>query len=77
LDIYNFIFIQMDMETVMDQFVKVMKALSDANRVMIIKMLRHKTLCVCEIQKALDISQGRYLQGMRKRYERVRFAILL
>jgi ArsR family transcriptional regulator, arsenate/arsenite/antimonite-responsive transcriptional repressor len=45
------------METTMDQFIKVMKALSDPNRLMIIKMLQHKTMCVCEIQKALDIPQ--------------------
>jgi ArsR family transcriptional regulator len=38
-------------------FIRVMKALSDPNRVKIIKMLQHKTLCVCEIQSALQISQ--------------------
>ena len=41
----------------MDQFVKVMKALSDTSRLKIIKMLQHKPMCVCEIQKALDIPQ--------------------
>ncbi len=41
----------------MDQFIKVMKALSDPSRLKIIKMLQHKPLCVCEIQKALDIPQ--------------------
>ena len=41
----------------MDNFVKIMKALSDKNRVKIIKMLQHKTMCVCEIQTALQISQ--------------------
>ena len=45
------------METIMDQFVKVMKALSDPSRLKIIKMLQHKPMCVCEIQKALDIPQ--------------------
>jgi ArsR family transcriptional regulator len=34
-----------------------MKALSDPNRVKIIKMLQHKTMCVCEMQSALQISQ--------------------
>ena len=34
-----------------------MKALSDPNRVKIIKMLQQKKLCVCEIQNALQISQ--------------------
>jgi ArsR family transcriptional regulator, arsenate/arsenite/antimonite-responsive transcriptional repressor len=36
----------------MDQFIKVMKALSDPNRLEIFKMLRHKTMGVREIQKA-------------------------
>ena len=34
-----------------------MKALSDSNRVKIVKMLQRKSLCVCEIQAALGISQ--------------------
>ena len=34
-----------------------MKALSDPNRVKIIKMLQQKNLCVCEMQNALGISQ--------------------
>jgi ArsR family transcriptional regulator len=38
-------------------FVKVMKALSDPNRVKIIKMLQHKKMCVCEMQAALQIAQ--------------------
>jgi len=38
-------------------FIKVIKALSDPNRIKIIKMLQHKTMCVCEIQAALQISQ--------------------
>jgi ArsR family transcriptional regulator len=38
-------------------FVNVMKALSDANRVKILKMLLHRPLCVCEIQAALGIAQ--------------------
>jgi ArsR family transcriptional regulator len=41
----------------MQDFIKVMKALSDPNRVKIIKMLQHRTLCVCEIQAALGIAQ--------------------
>ena len=41
----------------MKAFVKVMKALSDPNRVKIIKMLQHRKLCVCEIQALLQISQ--------------------
>lgn len=42
----------------MKNFVKVMKALSDPNRVKIIKMLQHKMMCVCEMKEALQISQS-------------------
>ena len=41
----------------MKAFTKVMKALSDPNRVKIIKMLQRKVMCVCEIQAALEITQ--------------------
>jgi len=41
----------------MHEFTGVMKALSDPNRVKIIKMLQHKELCVCEIQALLGIAQ--------------------
>lgn len=41
----------------MKDFLKVMKALSDPNRVKILKMLQHKIMCVCEMQAALQISQ--------------------
>ena len=41
----------------MKAFIKVMKALSDPNRVKILKLLQEKEMCVCEIQGALDISQ--------------------
>jgi ArsR family transcriptional regulator len=41
----------------MKSFIKVMKALSDPNRVRIIKLLQQKVLCVCEIQGLLGISQ--------------------
>jgi len=39
-------------------FIKVMKALSDPNRVKIVKMLQHKRMCVCELQQALRIAQS-------------------
>ncbi len=42
----------------MKAFIKVMKALSDPNRVKIVKMLQHKRMCVCEIQEALNIAQS-------------------
>jgi ArsR family transcriptional regulator len=41
----------------MKDFIKVMKALADPNRVKIIKMLQHKTMCVCEMREALQVSQ--------------------
>lgn len=42
----------------MKEFIKLMKALSDANRVKIVKMLQRKEMCVCELQEALQISQS-------------------
>lgn len=41
----------------MKSFIKVMKALSDPNRVKILKLLQQKVMCVCELQAALRISQ--------------------
>jgi ArsR family transcriptional regulator len=41
----------------MKDFVRVTKALSDPNRVKIIKMLQHKTMCVCELKEALQVAQ--------------------
>lgn len=42
----------------MRDFIKVMKALSDPNRVKMIKMLQRRVLCVCEIQEALGLAQS-------------------
>lgn len=41
----------------MKPFIRVMRALSDPNRVKIAKLLQHKMMCVCELQGALGISQ--------------------
>jgi ArsR family transcriptional regulator, arsenate/arsenite/antimonite-responsive transcriptional repressor len=41
----------------MKDFIRVMKALSDPNRVKVVKMLQHKEMCVCEIQFALGVAQ--------------------
>jgi len=38
-------------------FLRVMKALSDPNRVRIIKLLEDNALCVCEIQEVLSLAQ--------------------
>ncbi len=40
----------------MKQLVKVFKALSDPNRVRILKMLEIRPLCVCEITNALQLA---------------------
>ena len=50
--------IDVDLGGCMHQFVQVMKALSDPNRVKIIKMLQLRELCVCEIQSALGLAQS-------------------
>ena len=42
----------------MKQFIKVMKALSDPNRVKMVKILQSRPLCVCEIKTALGIAQS-------------------
>ena len=42
----------------MREFIKVMKALSDPNRVKMIKLLQRRVLCVCEIQAALGLAQS-------------------
>ncbi len=41
----------------MQDFIRIMKALSDPNRVKIIKILQAKSMCVCEMQAALGIAQ--------------------
>ena len=41
----------------MKAFTKVMKALSDPNRVRMIKLLQQKTMCVCELQGVLGLAQ--------------------
>lgn len=42
----------------MKKFTKVMKALSDPTRVKMLKLLQHRTLCVCELQDALQVAQS-------------------
>ncbi len=42
----------------MKGFIRVMKALSEPNRVKIVKMLQRKSMCVCELQEALGIAQS-------------------
>lgn len=42
----------------MREFIKVMKALSDPNRVKMVKLLQNRTLCVCEIKEILSLAQS-------------------
>ncbi|MBN1548917.1 MAG: winged helix-turn-helix transcriptional regulator [Syntrophaceae bacterium] len=49
----------------MDEFIKVMKALSDPNRVKALKLLQHRVMCVCEIQAALNIAQPTVSKHMK------------
>jgi len=49
----------------MKDFLRVMKALSDPNRVRIVKMLQHKAMCVCEMQAALKIAQPSVSKHLR------------
>jgi len=49
----------------MKDFIKVMKALSDPNRVKIVKILQHKMMCVCEIQEALQVAQSSVSKHLR------------
>jgi ArsR family transcriptional regulator len=42
----------------MREFLRITKALSDKTRVRILKMLQHKTMCVCEVQAVLGIAQS-------------------
>jgi len=41
----------------MNEFIKVMKALSDPNRLKLLKILQERAMCVCEIRAALGIAQ--------------------
>lgn len=42
----------------MHEFIKVMKALSDTNRVKMVKMVQRRVMCVCELQEALGLAQS-------------------
>ena len=45
------------MDVQMKDFIRLMKALSDPNRVKVIKMLQQRHMCVCELQAALGVAQ--------------------
>jgi ArsR family transcriptional regulator, arsenate/arsenite/antimonite-responsive transcriptional repressor len=46
-------------------FTRTMKALSDASRVKILKMLQDRELCACEIQAALELAQPTVSKHLR------------
>ena len=49
----------------MKAFTRVMKALSDPNRVKIVKMLQRRLMCVCELQAALELAQPTVSKHLR------------
>lgn len=49
----------------MKDFIKTMKALSDPNRVKVVKLLDRKELCVCEITEALQMAQSTVSKHLR------------
>jgi len=44
------------MKDTMENKIKVLKAISDQNRIRILKMLQNKTMCVCEITHVLKLA---------------------
>lgn len=49
----------------MKKFIRVMKALSDPNRVRVLKLLQAGELCVCEIQNVLNLAQSTVSKHMK------------
>ena len=49
----------------MESLIRVMKALSDPNRVRVLKLLHGKELCVCEIQTLLGLAQSTVSKHMK------------
>jgi ArsR family transcriptional regulator, arsenate/arsenite/antimonite-responsive transcriptional repressor len=50
----------------MKQIVKVMKVLSDKNRLRILKLLEHKKFCVCELSAIIGITQPSVSRHLKK-----------
>jgi len=54
----------------MNDFIRVIRALSDPNRVKLLKILQERVMCVCEIQAALGIAQptvSKHLKSLKMR----------
>ncbi len=49
----------------MRAFIRVMKALSDPNRVRVVKLLQEEELCVCEIKEVLGLAQSTVSKHMK------------
>ncbi|MCK9282413.1 MAG: metalloregulator ArsR/SmtB family transcription factor [Melioribacteraceae bacterium] len=49
----------------MEDNTKIFKALSDLNRLRILKALQTKTLCVCEIKELLDLANSTVSQHLK------------
>jgi ArsR family transcriptional regulator len=49
----------------MKAFIRTMKALSDPNRVRVLKLLQAGELCVCEIQNVLGLAQSTVSKHMK------------
>ena len=49
----------------MKTFIRVMKALSDPNRVRVVKLLQEGELCVCEIKEVLGLAQSTVSKHMK------------
>lgn len=49
----------------MKNFIRVMKALSDPNRVRVVKLLQTGELCVCEITEVLGLAQSTVSKHMK------------
>lgn len=49
----------------MRELIKIMKALSDPNRIKVLKALEIRELCVCEIQPLLKVSQSTVSKHMK------------
>ncbi len=49
----------------MQPFTRVMKALADPSRVKIVKLLQHRTMCVCELQSLLGLAQPTVSKHLR------------
>ncbi|MFC2016193.1 ArsR/SmtB family transcription factor [Chloroflexota bacterium] len=49
----------------MREFVRVSKALSDENRLRMLKLLMEKDICVCEMQEILSISHSQVSRNLK------------